>query len=170
MALRRLVPALVLAACAIGCAGSRPGLLAPFGWEEARLDSTSYVVSFQGGAGTSRDSVRRAVLKRCAELTREAGRDYFVLSSIRTTGYRDDVLLPDQATSGSGSATPAQRTTGIDTPTGMPMKTAAQIPGEWIQVSRYRTTVTMRLYSGPRPADDPNAHEVEEYLGAPRGD
>jgi hypothetical protein len=67
---RLLVPALVLAACAVGCAGSRPDLHPRLGYEESRLDSTSYIVSFQGNASTSHESVRRAALTRCAELTR----------------------------------------------------------------------------------------------------
>ncbi len=167
---RQIVPALVLVASAFGCAASRPGIHPGSGYEEARLDSTSYVVAFQGDAHTGGVSVRRAVLTRWAELTRESGRGYFILLAIATTGYQDDVHTPDQATSGRGPATPAQRTTGTDTPTGVPVRAGAQVPGEWIQVTRYKTTVTMRMCSDTRPQDNPNAHAVDEFLEAPRQD
>jgi hypothetical protein len=170
MALRSLAAVLLLAACAAGCAGSRPDLHPRLGYEESRLDSTSYIVSFQGNASASHASVRRAVLTRCAELTRASGHDYFILLAIGTTGYQDEMHTPDQATSGRAHASPSVSGAGTATPMDGPVNIAAQVPGEWIQVSRYKTTVTMRMCSGTVPPDNPNAHAVGEFLGTPPRD
>jgi len=113
--------------------------------------------------------VRRAVLTRCAELARASGRDYFVLISIGTTGDQSDLLTPDQETSGRASASPSVSGSGTATPLDGTVNIAAKVPGEWIRMTRYKTTVTMRMGSGPVPANNPNAHAVGEFLGPPRG-
>jgi hypothetical protein len=169
MDLGRAASALLLAACVGGCAASRPGVGPPSGCAESRLDSTSYVVSFRGDASRSHESVRRAVLTRCAELTRGSGHDYFVLLAIGTTGVQDDVQMPDQLTSGRARSTPPGTITTA-TPLGEPVRTESEVPGEPIRVTRYETTVTMRMYSGARPPHNPNAHAAEEFLGAARRD
>jgi hypothetical protein len=170
MDLRHSASVLVLVACVVGCAGSHPDARPRLGYEEAPLDSTSYAVSFQGNARMSHESVRTAVLTRCAELTRESGHDYFILFAIGTTGRQDDMHTPDQTTSGRAHATPSASATTTATPRDEAVTTAAQVPGEWIQVTRYKTSVTMRMYSGTKPAGNPNAHAVEEFLGVPRKD
>jgi hypothetical protein len=80
------------------------------------------------------------------------------------------VHTPDQATSGRAHASPSVSGAGTATPRDGPVNIAAQVPGEWIQVARYKTTVTMRMCSGTRPPNNPNAHAVGEFLGAPRQD
>jgi hypothetical protein len=170
MHLGRAASALVLAACVGGCAGSRPGVGPPLGYEESRLDSTSYVISFRGDARSSHESVRRAVLTRCAELTRGSGHDYFILLAIGTTGVQDEVQMPDQVTSGRARSTPRASAITTATPMGEAVRTESEVPGEQIRVTRYKTTVTMRMCSGARPPNNPNAHAVGEFLGASRRD
>lgn len=47
------------------------------GFSETRLSETTFEVRFQGNGYTSRERVNQLLLRRCAELTLEAGRRYF---------------------------------------------------------------------------------------------
>ena len=170
MDLRRAAYALVLPVCVVGCASSHPDAWPELGYEQSRLDSTSYVISFRGDAHTSHESVRRTVLTRCAELARGSGHDYFILLAIGTTGVQDDVQMPDQVTSGRTRSTPPASTITSATPIGEVVRTESEVPGEPIRVTRYKTTVTMRMCSGAKPPDNPNAHAAEEFLGVSRKD
>jgi hypothetical protein len=69
------VAALALAACAtpyqkMGFRG---------GYEDTRVDETTFIVEFSGNAFVSRGTVDTYIHYRCAELTLEAGYDYFVV-------------------------------------------------------------------------------------------
>lgn len=71
--------AILVAACALAtaCATTyRPRGLTG-GFSETRLSETTFEVRFQGNGYTSRERVNQLLLRRCAELTLEAGRRYF---------------------------------------------------------------------------------------------
>ena len=49
------------------------------GYEEVQVDGNTFRVNFQGNGHTSKETVERYTLYRCAELTLERGYDYFVV-------------------------------------------------------------------------------------------
>lgn len=56
-----------------------------YGYSEARLDSTSYQVTF---VGDSRDADDRYALYRAAELTQQNGFDYFIVTDPNVPGMK----------------------------------------------------------------------------------
>lgn len=81
---RRRIGAACLAAWALllcGCA-TRYGPASRSirgGYEDARLDEHTFQVGFKGNGYTSRDTVYRFFLRRCAELALNAGCSHFVI-------------------------------------------------------------------------------------------
>lgn len=71
---------LCVAALSHGCTPyGRLGLMG--GYHESRLDSTTFRVTATGNGFTPRDRVLDMLHLRCAEVTREAGYDYFEVLS-----------------------------------------------------------------------------------------
>lgn len=54
------------------------------GYSETRIDQNTFLVAFKGNSQTSRQTVETYLLRRCAELTLQAGFDYFVVASSDT--------------------------------------------------------------------------------------
>lgn len=79
----RLWTAIVGAALVLGaCAESTPYQPAGegrYGYEQQRIESDRYLVSFMGNSLTDRETVETFLLFRAAELTLEQGYDYFQL-------------------------------------------------------------------------------------------
>jgi len=80
--MKQILLTMVLFAFAIlsGCSTpyTQKGFLG--GFTETKLDSTSYKVTFNGNGMTSRETVIKYMLYRCAELTAEAGYKYFEIT------------------------------------------------------------------------------------------
>lgn len=149
------------------------------GFSEARLDETTYQVSFKGNGYTSAETVQQYVLYRAAELTTQAGFDHFVIVSGRDISRTFAHTTPGTATTSStfsGNATMS----GTATPSGnsFAISGSGAVSGSGTSVTTYtppRTTfvikpgeiVTVRMGNGPKPSD-PNAYEaasVLQYLG-----
>ncbi len=82
--------AMILAACGgptpYGGADNRG-----YGYSETRIEKNRYRVKFSGNSLTARETVENYLLYRSAELTKEAGYDYFVIETRATdkdTYYR----------------------------------------------------------------------------------
>ncbi|MCW5896606.1 MAG: hypothetical protein KIT50_13505 [Bacteroidetes bacterium] len=71
---------LLLLSIVIGCSTpyAKDGFMG--GFTETKLDSVTYRVAFRGNGMTSRETVVKYMLYRCAELTTEAGYKYFEIS------------------------------------------------------------------------------------------
>jgi len=92
MVTRKLSPrlprllALAAAATLAACATVTPYQRADrgYGYSEQRIEQNRYRVTFAGNANTPRQTVENYLLYRAAELTLEAGYDYFVFASDST--------------------------------------------------------------------------------------
>lgn len=62
----------------MGCATSYQPVSFSGGYSESQLSRDMFDVSFRGNGFTSKDRVRRMLTRRCAELTKNKGFDYFV--------------------------------------------------------------------------------------------
>ncbi len=51
------------------------------GYSDARIGQNTVLVSFKGNGHTSKERVQLYLLYRCAEVTRQYGYDYFVITS-----------------------------------------------------------------------------------------
>jgi hypothetical protein len=140
---------------ALGCATAYAPVhdLVGDGYRDSRLDSNTWRVAFAGNGATSRDTVEKYLLYRCAEITNAAGFDYFLVIETNTsvhTSHAPDIYQSMTMYDGAGNAT----TTG------------QYIPGASSRSHVARATI--RAFKGAKPPGDPGAFvasEVLTYLG-----
>jgi hypothetical protein len=128
------------------------------GYSDARIGQDSVLVSFKGNGYTSKERVQLYLLYRCAEVTRQYGYDYFVVTSGGTEGkvsYLSNYSATTAASAyGTGnSAFGSAHTSGS---------------GTTIPINKYGTDAMIKMFKGHKPPDDPNAYDAREtlqYLG-----
>lgn len=134
------------------------------GYSEVQIDANTYRVSFRGNAYTSRDRVETYLLYRCAELTTEAGYDYFVIVGSGTDARQGVVTTPGTYTSTTTGSATAYGSTAYGSAT----TTGTYTPGQSFVVTKYGGTAVIKVFKGEKPADNANAFvakEVLQYLG-----
>lgn len=148
--------ALVLGVCiatsaTLGCATAYAPVhdLVGDGYRESRLDSNTWRVAFAGNGATSRDTVEKYLLYRCAEITSGASFDYFIVVDTNTsvrTSHAPDIYQSMTMYDGAGNAT----TTG------------QYVPGASSRSHVARATI--RAFNGAKPSGDPGAFDAAEVL------
>jgi hypothetical protein len=138
-----------------GCAQPTPYQPADggFGYTQQQLESNRYRVSFAGNMVTSRDTVQNYLLYRAAEVTVEAGAEYFVLvdqNLERSTVYHGT----GHSTFGYNSRRdPYQPGIGA----GFTNYTA-------VPVDSYAASADILVFKGEKPANEPRAYDAREVL------
>lgn len=134
------------------------------GYSDVQIDANTYRVSFRGNGYTSRDRVETYMLYRCAELTDQAGYDYFVVVNTGTDARQSFVTTP-----GTYSSTTVGTATAYgNTAYGSATTTGTYTPGQTMVATRYGGTAIIKLFKGDKPSENPNAfvaREVLKYLG-----
>ena len=64
------------------------------GYSEMAMNKNTYQVSFEGNRYTSSDTVKKYLLRRCAELTLNKGYKYFIIVAAKVDEYDQDHELP----------------------------------------------------------------------------
>jgi hypothetical protein len=152
--------ALLLTACAtvyqpVGFTG---------GYSHVQIDANTYRVSFRGNGYTPRDRVETYLMYRCAELTAEAGYDYFVIVGGGTDVSRGVVTTPGtyrSTTTGSAMAFG-------NTASGSATTTGTYTPGQTFIITKHEGTAMIKVFKGEKPSENPSAFiasEVLQYLG-----
>ncbi len=130
------------------------------GYSDVQLDSNTFNVEFRGNGYTRRQTVETYLLYRCAQLTAEAGYDYFVIVG-RDTDTKNQLF----ATAGDYTS----NTTGNasfygNTAYGSATTTGTYNPPQIFSVTKYGGTATIKAFKGNKPADNPNAYDAQELL------
>jgi hypothetical protein len=126
------------------------------GYKDLRIDSNTASVSFTGNASTSRQTVETYLLYRCAEVTKDAGYDYFVLlnpTTERTVSVGPGTYQQNTIISGTRSG-------GFATTTG------TYNPG--FTSTQYGADDVIKMFKGSKPEGNPfafDAREVLQHLG-----
>lgn len=144
---------LALTVLLVSCATRYQPLGLTGGFSEARFDETTYEIAFKANAFTSADEVQRYILFRAAELTSQAGFDYFVITEAGTnvTGQVDQ----NGNISGYGTTTLSDPST----PTFQPARTTFVIkPGE-------RVLIKMGKGAKPEIQNGYQAAAILRYVG-----
>jgi hypothetical protein len=129
-----------------------------------QIDANTYKVSFRRNGYTPRDRVETFLMYRLAELTAEAGYDYFVIVGSRTDARSEVVTTPGTYT----STTTGSATAFGNTAFGSATTTGTYTPSESIVINKHEGIAVIKVFKGDKPADDPNAYtarEVLHYLG-----
>jgi hypothetical protein len=156
----RALAILFLGILGAGCATGYHALGINGGFEDSRIDESTFLVSFRGNGYTSAERVETLLLYRCAEITRDSGFDYFVLLREEATSSQSVEQTPGHytaRTTGSaqaydGGAYGASTTTGTYS------------PGTQIAVTRHGASARIRAFKGARPSEDPNAFAADSVL------
>ncbi len=148
--------------CTIGCATRYQQRGFRGGYTSTRVGSDTVLVSFKGNGYTSKERVKLYLLYRCAEVTRQYGYDYFIVSSGDTEAKTAYVSSYSANTTGSAYATEnyafgSAQTFGS---------------GSTIPIHKYGTEAMIKMFKGQKPSNDPNAYDAQEtlrYLGPQLG-
>lgn len=143
----------LVAVMMVGCATpyGRMGFMG--GYEDLRLDETTFRVSAIGNGFASQDRVLGMVHLRCAEVTVENGYDYF------------EVLTGDSAVDESQILTGGSTTGRIKPRFGGGFDySETYSPPQAIGVNKYRAMALIRVGKGERPANAFDAKEVIKFL------
>jgi len=141
-----------------GCATPYQPRGATGGYVDQKIDDNTYVVSFYGNGKTSRDQVFRMWLYRCADLTSQAGYDYFVvLLKPRHTSYKDPLEgTPPEGGAGADDVMPTRSGGGAPT--------YYYAPGGSYSVTTWSARAPIRMYKGEPPKGQALTFRVREIL------
>jgi hypothetical protein len=122
------------------------------GYKDTQIDANTFSVTFEGNGYTSASQVDKYLLYRCAELTAQAGADYFVI--LQTADQSRSATVVTQGPTQYFSTGPS---------------TVMAVPGPALASNiRFPTSTAMiKVFTGPKP-ELPNAFvakEVLHYLG-----
>ncbi len=174
-----VVAAVALAALLTACATATPyqpniaGQKAQGGFSDRRLETDRYQVNFAGNSVTSRETVERYLLYRSAEVTVQAGYDWFETADRRTD--REARAVIDNWGYGAGWGgygyggypygywRPAWRGYygGYWGPWGDPFWGGST---EIRTIEKFQASAEILLHKGPKPAGDPRAYDAREII------
>ena len=110
-----------------------------------RLGESAWRIELSGYVTNSRQMVLSTLLRRCAEVASQAGYDYFILTGGEVYGENDPQSMP--LATYAPESTAEGRTEGA------------------LRISqRYHGTALFRAFKGEKPADNPLAFDVREFL------
>ncbi len=160
----RLAAVALLALCSCATSYGAKGLFG--GFEETRIDATTMRVHFQGNGFTSKQKVETYTLLRCAELTQEAGYDWFLIVD------GDTELNDTQVHSGSFNQSHTSGVAGVNSLGNVNYGETTNgwtSPSTTFNVRKYDASVIMKMFRGEKPAEAHNGYvaaEIVQYLGA----
>ena len=110
-----------------------------------RMGEAAWRVEVSGYVTNSRQKVFSALLRRCAEVTSQAGYDYFIVTGGEVRGENDFQPVPLAAS--------------------VPERSAGGGRSGGSRVSqRYHGTALFKAFKGKKPADNPLAFDAREFL------
>ena len=159
--MRTLLFAVAMATVLSACATSTPYQPAGqdrYGYQEQQIEANRYRISFHGNTLTERETVENYMLYRAAELTLQDNKDYFIVANRSTDEHSR--LQPD------GPYFPHSRFDyWFFSPRhgwGPWSDPFWNDPTDYREVTRYEASAEIAMFSGHKPADDPNAYDAHE--------
>jgi hypothetical protein len=146
----------------VGCATAYQPDKGTGGYSDARLDDNTFVVQYRVRGGDI-FRARTFMLRRCAELTVQAGFDWFVVVDSEGSVIQVRHSVPGSVTSTTDcdDVCPSKRFGGGS------VKTDTNTPAQTYNLPEWATTkVMIKAFLGQPPADDTvvvNAHALLEY-------
>lgn len=131
-----------------GCATPYQAMGFSGGYSEVQLDRNTFRVEFQGNGYTQRQTIETYLLYRCAELTVEAGFDYFIILGSGTEARQETYTTPGRF---SGTAYGD-------------IVTGTYRPGQTYHFTKYGAATIIKVFKGEKPADNPAAFDANELM------
>lgn len=147
----------LLAACATATP-YQPSESAGYGFREQTIENNRVRITFRGNTLTDRETVETYLLYRAAEVTLQNGQDYFIVANRDTEEHSR--LQSDGFDSGRyGFSYWAFRPRGGWSPWYDPFWDE---PSRYREVTRYEAIAEIAMFSGRKPANDPDAFDARE--------
>ncbi len=159
-ALMLAVAAGLLTACATATPyqPGAPGAPGAYGFTEQQIESNRTRITFRGNTLTDRETVETYLLYRAAELTQQAGYDYFIVAN-RDTEERSRLQ----------STGPRSARFGFDYWYFSPRRGWSpwydpfwNDSTSYREVTRYEAMAEIAMFRGQKPEGDPNAFDARE--------
>ena len=156
--------ALIIAGCATGY--GKKGWR--FGYSDRRIDENTFWVSFDANGYTPQVTLQTYVLLRCAEVTAEAGYDYFLIVEANDTSKSVPIVMPGSSTSyTTGGASGYASTYGNMTygsASGSATTQTTSTPGYAFTVRLPGSTVMIKAFHGKKPDNNPMVYDTREVI------
>ena len=158
-----LILALSVSGCATPYQKDSPWNAVVGGYSDYRLDENTFVVSFRGGNPTPVANLGPYLLYRCAEVTSEAGFEYFQVVGQTSDQKIGTAVLPGYSTT-QGSATGY---VAGNTVQAFGSSQTTTIPPQLLTYRENTLIATIKAYRGEKPRGEAvyNASDVLKYLG-----
>lgn len=147
----------LLAACATATP-YQPSESAGYGFHEQTIENNRVRITFRGNTLTDRETVETYLLYRAAEVTLQNGQDYFVVAN-RDTEEHSRLQSDGFGNSRYGFSYWAFRPRGGWSPWYDPFWDE---PSRYREVTRYEAIAEIAMFSGRKPANDPDAFDARE--------
>lgn len=135
------------------------------GYSEKRVDQNTYIVSFNATRQTPPQTVMNYLLARCAQLTTDAGFDYFIVVS--TSASNQDVNVNTRRDFHNyilqkPSARPAEyQSVEFESATVTKSQFPAQPPANPNCCGVHAATAVIKMFQGPVPRGVPRAYDAK---------
>ncbi|MBL8536267.1 MAG: hypothetical protein JNM59_02560 [Hyphomonadaceae bacterium] len=150
----------LLAACATATPyqPAAPSAGAAYGFSEQQIESNRVRITFRGNSLTDRETVETYMLYRAAEVTLERGHDYFIVadrsteehSRLQGTGFDRPRFAFDYWYFSPRRGWSPWYDPFWDT------------PDSYREVTRYEAVAEIAMFTGQKPADNPDAFDARE--------
>lgn len=159
-ALMLAVAAGLLSACATATPyqPGAPGAPGAYGFTEQQIEQNRTRITFRGNTMTDRETVETYLLYRAAEITQQAGYDYFIVANRDTEEH-----------SRLQNIGPRGPRFGFDYWYFSPRRGWSPWydpfwaePSSYREVTRYEAVAEIAMFRGQKPSNDPNAFDARE--------
>ncbi len=135
----------------------KPAGLLGNGYTDTRIDSNTAMVNIKANQALGEMKVQTYLYRRCAEVTINSGFDYFIIVSHsvnEVTTLRTD----------PGSYDTQKVHVKDDEGHKTTVEQEVYVPGGTYESSHFKGNATIKMYSGTKPANNPNAYNAEDVL------
>lgn len=133
------------------------------GYTDQRIDQNTIVVTFRGNIATSASTANSYLLYRCAQLTKENGYDYFIITSSSNSPLNLNVHTQHLHYNNGVTFPPKLYTTYYypDEYDGASTSTTAT-PGVYSQP--HGAVAVIKMFQGRAPSHTPRAYQADDVL------
>lgn len=124
-----------------------------FGYSSQQIEDDRYRVSFAGNAATPRETVENYLLFRAAEITLDAGHDWFTVVNKDVEAHGAAAVSPRVGV-GVGS--------GVSSNVGVGINLSTFLDGG--PSPRYTAYADILVKDGEEPAEDPSAYDARDLI------
>lgn len=135
-----------------------------YGFQEQRIENNRVRITFRGNSLTERETVETYLLYRAAELTLEAGHTYFVVANRDTEEHSRLQGIGRRARFPFDYWYYSPRRGW--SPWSDPFWNE---PTSYREVTRYEAIAEIAMFSGEKPANDPNAFDARQVMANLQG-